>query len=216
MLSRRHRRDQVSHRLRHVPGRRRARTARTGRFAFDPREIAFVLLSHAHIDHSGLHAAPRRARASRGRSTRPAPTSDLLGVMLPDSAHLQEREAERRSRPLGAEPRRDAALHRGAGDGEPRAPAAGRVRRSRCAAPARALRVPRRGAHPRLGDPRGLAGRGGARRSSCSPATSASPAARSCGIRRRSPRPTCCWSSPPTATATTRASRRRWTSSPTR
>ena len=63
-------------------------------FAFDPRDIAFVLLSHAHIDHSGL--IPRLVALGFGGvvySTRA--TADLLGVMLPDSAHLQEREAER-------------------------------------------------------------------------------------------------------------------------
>src|SRR5690348_1520815 len=32
----------------------RAAAAKNRRFAFAPREIAFVLLSHAHIDHSGL------------------------------------------------------------------------------------------------------------------------------------------------------------------
>jgi metallo-beta-lactamase family protein len=62
-------------------------------FAFDPRDIAFVLLSHAHIDHSGL--LPRLVALGFAGAiyTTPA-TADLLGVMLPDSAHLQEREAE--------------------------------------------------------------------------------------------------------------------------
>jgi metallo-beta-lactamase family protein len=72
---------------------------RNRRFAFDPRAIAFVLLSHAHIDHSGL--IPRLVAAGFGGpvyATRP--TCDLLGVMLPDSGYLQEREAER----AGGEP----------------------------------------------------------------------------------------------------------------
>jgi len=62
-------------------------------FAYDPREIAFVLLSHAHIDHSGL--IPRLvAQGFRGAVYATRATCELLGVMLPDSGHLQEREAE--------------------------------------------------------------------------------------------------------------------------
>jgi len=62
------------------------------RFHFDPREIAFVLLSHAHIDHSGL--LPRlAAQGFEGPVYATAATAELLAVMLPDSAHLQEKEA---------------------------------------------------------------------------------------------------------------------------
>jgi len=64
------------------------------RFAFEPREIAFVLLSHAHIDHSGL--IPRLvAQGFGGPVYATRATCELLGVMLPDSGYLQEREAER-------------------------------------------------------------------------------------------------------------------------
>ncbi|MCX7960771.1 MAG: MBL fold metallo-hydrolase [Burkholderiales bacterium] len=67
---------------------------RNRRFAFDPRAIAFVLLSHAHIDHSGL--IPRlAARGFAGPVYCTPATEELLGVMLPDAGHLQEREAER-------------------------------------------------------------------------------------------------------------------------
>ena len=63
-------------------------------FAFNPKDIAFVLLSHAHIDHSGL--LPRlAAQGFEGPVYATPATGELLGVMLPDSAHLQEREAER-------------------------------------------------------------------------------------------------------------------------
>jgi metallo-beta-lactamase family protein len=71
----------------------RAADARNRRFEFDPREVAFVLLSHAHIDHSGL--IPRLvAGGFRGAVYATAPTVDLLGVMLPDSGHLQEKETK--------------------------------------------------------------------------------------------------------------------------
>ena len=62
------------------------------RFAFDPRQIAFVLLTHAHLDHSGL--IPRLvAQGFRGAVHATAATAALLAVMLPDSGHLQEKQA---------------------------------------------------------------------------------------------------------------------------
>ena len=72
----------------------RAARRRNARFAFKPREIDFVLLSHAHVDHSGL--LPRLvAQGFAGAIYATPATIELLGVMLPDAAHLQEREAER-------------------------------------------------------------------------------------------------------------------------
>jgi metallo-beta-lactamase family protein len=60
---------------------------------FDPDEIDFVLLTHAHIDHSGL--LPRLfALGFRGLAHCTRATADLLGVLLPDSAFIQEKEAE--------------------------------------------------------------------------------------------------------------------------
>ena len=62
-------------------------------FAFKPRDIEFVLLTHAHIDHSGL--LPRLvAEGFSGPIYATAATCDLLEVMLLDSAHIQEKEAQ--------------------------------------------------------------------------------------------------------------------------
>ena len=61
--------------------------------AFDPESLDFILLTHAHIDHSGL--LPRLAALGyRGPVYCTRATKDLLGVMLPDSAYIQEKEAE--------------------------------------------------------------------------------------------------------------------------
>ncbi len=74
-------------------GGREAREKNRQAFAFDPASIDFVLLSHAHIDHSGL--LPRLvALGFRGPIYTTRATRDLLAVMLPDAGHIQEREAE--------------------------------------------------------------------------------------------------------------------------
>ena len=74
-------------------GGRETRTKNHQAFAFDPATIDFVLLTHAHIDHSGL--LPRLvALGFRGTIFTTRATCDLLAVMLPDSAHIQEKEAE--------------------------------------------------------------------------------------------------------------------------
>lgn len=66
-------------------------------FPFEPDEIDFVLLTHAHIDHSGL--VPRLvAQGFRGPIYATAPTCDLGEIMLLDSAYIQEGEAEWRNR----------------------------------------------------------------------------------------------------------------------
>ena len=62
-----------------------------------PGTLAAVLLSHAHIDHSGY--LPRLVRDGFEGPIFCSPgTADLLAIMLPDAARLQEEEADFRNR----------------------------------------------------------------------------------------------------------------------
>ena len=64
---------------------------------YDPAHMDFFLITHAHIDHSGL--LPRMVKTGfSGKIYCTPPTRDLLGIMLEDSAHIQEMEAEWSSR----------------------------------------------------------------------------------------------------------------------
>jgi len=62
-----------------------------------PKDIEFVVLTHAHIDHSGL--LPRLcAQGFKGRIYCTRATSELLKILLPDSAHLQFSDLEHAER----------------------------------------------------------------------------------------------------------------------
>jgi metallo-beta-lactamase family protein len=59
----------------------------------DPASIDWVVLSHAHIDHTGY--LPRLLRDGfRGTIYSNSATRDLCAILLPDSAHIQEEDAE--------------------------------------------------------------------------------------------------------------------------
>ncbi|MCW8854461.1 MAG: MBL fold metallo-hydrolase [Gammaproteobacteria bacterium] len=62
-------------------------------FQFNPSDIDFVILSHAHLDHSGL--LPGLVREGyRGSIFVTTPTHDLLDIMLKDAAFLQQKDIE--------------------------------------------------------------------------------------------------------------------------
>jgi len=60
---------------------------------FDPKSVRSVVLSHAHIDHSGALPCLVRAGWSGPIYATPA-TADLAAIMLQDSAAIQERDVE--------------------------------------------------------------------------------------------------------------------------
>jgi metallo-beta-lactamase family protein len=64
---------------------------------FPAHEIDAVIITHAHIDHTGW--LPRLVKLGfKGEITTSKATGDLLKILLPDSARLQEEEADYRNR----------------------------------------------------------------------------------------------------------------------
>jgi metallo-beta-lactamase family protein len=73
-------------------GVKRQRLRNWAPFPVDPASIDAVVLTHAHLDHTGyLPALVRDGFAGAVWCT--PPTADLAGILLPDAAHLQEEDA---------------------------------------------------------------------------------------------------------------------------
>ncbi len=78
-------------------GRRDQSAKRNRNLPFDPGRLRAVVLSHAHIDHSGI--LPLLAQHGfKGQVFATPATRDLCAVMLRDSANIQERDAQWLSR----------------------------------------------------------------------------------------------------------------------
>ena len=67
--------------------------SRNRELGFQPSDIDYLILSHAHIDHSGLIPYIYR-EGFRGRILCTPQTRDLCRIMLADSAHIQESDVK--------------------------------------------------------------------------------------------------------------------------
>jgi metallo-beta-lactamase family protein len=86
-------------------GRRAEAREKNFKLPFPPEQLSGIILSHAHIDHAG-RLPLLTSRGFTGTIWATAATRDLCAIMLADSAHIQEKDAEflRRRRREAAEP----------------------------------------------------------------------------------------------------------------
>lgn len=78
-------------------GRREINEENMEPFGFDPAEVDYLLLTHAHLDHCGRIPLLVK-RGFRGEIITTAPTRELARLVLADAAGLQEEEYRRRAR----------------------------------------------------------------------------------------------------------------------
>ena len=74
-------------------GRREESKKRNENFPFDPKSIDTLILSHAHIDHCG-NIPHLVKKGFKGNIYSTIATRNLCALMLKDSAHIQEQDAE--------------------------------------------------------------------------------------------------------------------------
>ncbi|MFH1155694.1 MAG: MBL fold metallo-hydrolase [Pseudomonadota bacterium] len=74
-------------------GRRKDADAKNRNFQFDPSILTNVVLSHAHIDHSGKIPVLTKKKF-KGQIMSTKASADICQYLLPDSAHIQESDAD--------------------------------------------------------------------------------------------------------------------------
>ncbi|MEZ5429448.1 MAG: MBL fold metallo-hydrolase [Pyrinomonadaceae bacterium] len=78
-------------------GLRELRQRNWEKLPFEPADVDAVIITHAHIDHTGF--LPRLVKLGfAGNVFTSRATADLMKILLPDSARLQEEEADYRNR----------------------------------------------------------------------------------------------------------------------